>query len=150
MDRVEDIDRDRTGDRLGEGQIQTHKVTEVETEKEVSAILKDDEVCDSEDEGERSPPKLERISEYRQSHHYPPSVSQPQPTLASFSTSSSHPLLAMETSKVRFQPVSVMAQAEMTSTYGHPRLNWPEKARQNNTRLVHTCIEKPFVPSPHT
>jgi len=26
----------------------------------------------------------------------------------------------------------VTAQAEMTSTYGHPRLNWPVMGRMNN------------------
>jgi len=37
----------------------------------------------------------------------------------------------------------VMAQAEMTSTYGHPRLNWPEKARVNNNRQENDiCIQR--------
>jgi len=27
--------------------------------------------------------------------------------------------------------VPALAQAEMTSTYGHPRLNWPEMAKVN-------------------
>jgi len=71
------------------------------------------------------------MSEYIQQHHIPPSISQPQPTLSSFSTSSSHPPSAMDTSNVRFRPVSVMARAEMTSTYGHLRLNWPDRARVN-------------------
>jgi len=99
--------------------------TEVETEKEVSAMLKDYEMCGSDRvDDELSPPKLELVSGYRQTHHSPPPISQPQPTL-----SSSHPPIAMDTSNVRFRPVSVMAQAEMTSTYGHPRLNWPDRAK---------------------
>jgi len=138
MYRVEDIDRNRTGDRLGERDIRTQRVseigTEVEIEKEVSAMLKDYDVCGSDQEDERSPPKLELVSGYRQPHHSPPSISNPQPT-----PSSSHPPIAIDTSNVRFRPVSLMAQAEMTSTYGHPRLNWPEKARVNNC-MTHTTI----------
>jgi len=38
----------------------------------------------------------------------------------------------MDTSNVHFRPVPVTAQAEMTSTYGHPRLNWPVMGRMNN------------------
>jgi len=142
MDRVEGIDRDRTGDRLSERDIRTQSVSETETEKEVSAMLKDYEVCGSDRDDERSLPKLDLISEYIQPHHIPPSISQAQSTLSSFSTSSSHPPIAMDTSNVRFRPVSVMAQAEMTSTYGHPRLNWPETARVN--------ISPPPPPTPHS
>jgi len=121
MDRVEDIDRDWTGDRLSEREIRAQRVSEteidVETEKEVSAMIKEYDVCASDRDDERSPPKLELISEYRQPpHHFPPSISQTQPTLSS-SSSSSHPPTAMDTSNVRFRPVSVLAQAEMTSTY---------------------------------
>jgi len=127
MDRVEDIDRDRMGDRLSEKDIREQRVseieTEVETEKEVSAMLKDYDVCGSDRDDERSPPKLELVAEYRQPHHLPSSISQPQSTLLYPSSSSSHPPIAMDTSNVRFRPVSVMAQAEMTSTYGHLRLN---------------------------
>jgi len=105
------------GDRLSERDIRTQRVseteTELETEKEVSAMLKYYDVCGSERDDERSPPKLELISVYIQPHHIPPSISQPQPTLTSFSTSSSHPPIAMDTSNVRFRPVSVMAQAEI-------------------------------------
>jgi len=28
----------------------------------------------------------------------------------------------------------VTAQAEMTSTYGHPRLNWPVMGKMNNIK----------------
>jgi len=137
MDRVEGIDRDQTGDRSSERYIRTQRVsgteTELETEKEVSAMLNDYDVCGSDRDDERSPPKLELISEYEQPHHNPPFISQPQTTLSSSSASSSHPPVAMDTSNVRFRPMSVMAQAEMTSTYGHPRLNWPERARVNTT-----------------
>jgi len=37
----------------------------------------------------------------------------------------------MDIYSVRFRPVPALAQAEMTSTYGHPRLNWPEMAKVN-------------------
>jgi len=33
MDRVEDIERDRTGDRLGERDASTQRVSEVDTDK---------------------------------------------------------------------------------------------------------------------
>jgi len=114
MDRVEDIDRDRERDRLGERDVNTQRVSEAEAEKEVSAMLKDYDLGGSDRDYERSPPKLELVSEYRHPHHSPP-ASQP---------AHHHPppphLLAMDISSVRFRPVSVMAQAEMTSTYGHP------------------------------
>jgi len=73
----------------------------------------------SDRDDELSPPKLELESAYRHPTHSP----------------SSHPPsppLAMDISSVRFRPVPVVAQAEMTSTYGHPRLNWPEMAKVNN------------------
>jgi len=38
----------------------------------------------------------------------------------------------MDIPSVCFQPVPVKAQAEMTSTYGHPRLNWPVMAKVNS------------------
>jgi len=37
----------------------------------------------------------------------------------------------MDTSNVRFRPEPVTAQAEMTSTYGHPRPNLPVMGRMN-------------------
>jgi len=40
MDRVEDIDRDWAGDRLSERNVNTERVSEAETDKEVSALLK--------------------------------------------------------------------------------------------------------------
>jgi len=46
----------------------------------------------------------------------------------------------MDISSVRFQPVPEMAQAEMTSTYGHPRLNRPETAKVNNIYILYICI----------
>jgi len=74
---------------------------------------------------ERSPPKLELVSEYRHPHHSPP-ASHHAPAHAH-----PPPPLTMDISSVRLQTVSAMAQAEMTSTYGHPRLNWPEMAKAN-------------------
>jgi len=58
MDRVEDSDRDRVGDRLSERQVNTERVSEVETDKEVSAMMKEYDLIHSEEDDERSPPKL--------------------------------------------------------------------------------------------
>jgi len=119
MDPVEDIDRDRARDWLGERDVNTQRVSEAETEKEVSAMLKDYDLGGSDRDDQRSPPKLKRVFKYRHPHHSPPH----HPP---------HPPFTMDISSVRFRPVSVMAHAEMTSTYGHPRLNWPEMAKVNN------------------
>jgi len=135
MDRMEDIDQDRMGDRLGEKYVNTQRVSEAETRKELSAMLQDYELGPSDrDDDERSPPKLELASEFRHpTHRSPPLHSSPpfhpsQPQLPTLP-------LAMEISSVRFRPVPVTAQAEITSTYGHPRLNWPEMAKVNNSVL---------------
>jgi len=50
MDRVEDIERDREGDRLGERNVSTERVSEVETEKEMSAMIRDYDVVPSEED----------------------------------------------------------------------------------------------------
>jgi len=121
MDRVEDIDRDRADDRLSERNVNTQKVSEAETEKEVSALMQEYDLGLSDREYERSPPKLELASEYRHPLQPPP------PT--------------MDISSVRFQPVPMKAQAEMTSTYGHPRLNWPEMV-QVNTYVIYREVIK--------
>jgi len=118
MDRVEDIDRDRAGDRLGEREVNTQRVSVAETEKEVSAMMQEYDLGLSDRKDERSPPKLELVSEYRHPHH---SLSPQHPPLP----------LAMDISSVRFRPMPAVAQAEMTSTYGHPRLNWPDMAKVN-------------------
>jgi len=44
----------------------------------------------------------------------------------------------MDISSVRIGPVPVKAQAVMTSTYGHPRLNWPAMAKVNNENKQNT------------
>jgi len=72
----------------------------------------------SERDDERSPPKLEIASGYKTTllsptYHPPP------------------PPHTIDISSVRFRPVPVMAQAEMTSTYDHPRLNLPEWGKVN-------------------
>jgi len=121
---VEDIDRDRAGDRLGERDVNTQRVSEAKTETEVSAMLLGCDLGLSDRDEERSPPKLELAHEYRNPSHSPP--------LRRHHPSPPPPLLAMDTSSVRFRPVPVVAQAEMTSTYGYPRLNWPEKAKINS------------------
>jgi len=104
--------------------VNTQRVSEVETDREVSAMMQDYDVIGlhSEGEDERSPPKLELAHEYREYRR----KNTQYPTLHTLHTqplSSSHlpPPLTMDISSVRFQPVPVMAV--MTSTYGHPRLN---------------------------
>jgi len=132
MDRVEDIDRDRAGDQLGEIDVTTQRVLEVETDKEMSAMMKDYEVVNSEGEGERSPPKLELSEQYKE---YNNSKSTQSPTirrtLPSLPPSSPPPLNTMDISSVRIRPVPVRVQAVMTATHGHPRLNWPAVAKVN-------------------
>jgi len=95
--------------------VNTKRVSEAEaeSEKEVSAMLEGYDFGGSNRDDERSTPKLELVSEYRHPYHSPPASHPPHPP----------PPLAMDISSVRFRPVSVMEQAEMTSIYGHPRLN---------------------------
>jgi len=112
MDRVEDIERDRLDDRLGERDRKTERVPEAETDREVSAMLQGYDLGLLDRDDERSPPKLELEFAYLHPHHFPPSHH-----------SSSPPPLVMDISSVRFRPVPALAQAKMTSTYGHPRLN---------------------------
>jgi len=133
MDRVEDIERDRARDRLSERDVNTQRVglSELEIDKGMSAIMKDYDVVHSE-EDERSPPKLELAHQYRE---YVDSKSTQSPTIRRTlpsPPSSSPPLLhTMDISSVRIRPVPVRAQAVMTSTHGHPRLNWPAVAKVN-------------------
>jgi len=114
-------ERDRLGDWFGDRDGKIQRVSDEELEKKVSAMLESYDMGFSDREDERSPLKLKKISEFRRSHHYP----------------SSHPPYAMDISSVRFWPVPVMAQAVMTSTYGHPRLELPKMGKFNiGTRRV--------------
>jgi len=117
MDQVEDIERDRLGDRLGERDGKTQRVLDGETEKEVRAMLEGYDVGLSDKDNERSPPRLEIASEFGHTLLSPPFHPPPPPT--------------MDISSVRFRPVPVMALAEMTSTHGHPRLNLSELGKVN-------------------
>jgi len=138
MDRVKDIDRDRVGDRLGERNVNTQRVLEAETEKEASAMLQEYNLGGFDRDDQRSPPKLERVSEYVHPDH--------SPTLH---PSLHPPPLIIDISSVCFRPVPVRAQAEMTSTYGHPRLNWPEMAKVDmytitQVRTVSSTFQQKF------
>jgi len=115
--------------------VSTQSVSEVENDKEMSAMMKGYDVVNSEGEDERSPPKLELAHQYRE---YTSNKSTQSPTicrtLPSLSSSSSPPPLlinAMDISSVRIRPVPVKAHAVMTLTHGHPRLNWPAVAKVN-------------------
>jgi len=127
MDWVEDIERDREGHLLCEINVNTERVTEVEPDKEMSAMMKDYDVVNSEGEDERSPPKLELAHQYREYISNKPTQSPTiRRTLPSLTSSSPPPLHTMDISSVRIRPVPVKGQVVMTSTYSHPRLNWPK------------------------
>jgi len=108
------------------------KVSEVEIETEMSAMIKRYDVVNSEEDDERSPPRLELTEQYR---NYIDSKSTQSPTirrtLPSPPSTSLPPLSTMDISSVRFRPVPVTTQAAMTSTHGHPRLTWPAVAKVN-------------------
>jgi len=70
MDQVEDIDRDRAGDRLGERDGNAQRVSEAD--EKLSAMLVGYNVGGFDRDDERSPPKLELVLEYRHTHHSPP------------------------------------------------------------------------------
>jgi len=74
---------------------------------------------------QRSPLQLEIASGYRSTLLSP--IFQPL-----------HPLFphAMDISSVRCRPVPMMAQAEMTSTHGHPRLNLPDWGKVNICLII--------------
>jgi len=117
--------------------VKAQRVSEVETEKEMSAMMKGYDVVNSEGDDERSPPRLELAEQYRENIN---SKSTQSPTihrtLPSPPSTSPPPLSTMDISKVRFRPVPVTAQAVMTSTHGHPRLTWPALAK------VNTCMNQ--------
>jgi len=53
MDRVEDIERDRAGDWLSDKDVNRQRVSKVETDKEMSVMMKDYDVVNSEGDDER-------------------------------------------------------------------------------------------------
>jgi len=106
MDRVEDIERDRMGDRLGARDENTQRVSGVDDDKEMSAMLKDYDVIHSEHEYERSPPRLELAEEYREYILNKSTQSPPiHRTLPSPPSSPPQPRSTMDISSVRFRPV---------------------------------------------
>jgi len=114
MDKSEENLDDRLGGRLGDRDGKTQRDSEGETEKEVSAMCKGYNVGLTDKEYDISPPKLELASEFRRHRLSPP-----------------HPPHTMDISSVRYRPVPVMAQAVLTSTYGHPRLELAEMGKVN-------------------
>jgi len=75
MDQVEDIERDREGDRLSGRDVNAERVSGVETDREMSAKMKDYYVVNSGDDDERSPPRLELTEQYRDYIHSRPTQS---------------------------------------------------------------------------
>jgi len=65
MDRVEDIERDRAGDQLSDRDVDAQRVSELETEKDMSAMMKAYDIVNTEGDDERSPPRLELAEQYR-------------------------------------------------------------------------------------
>jgi len=136
MDLVEGMERDREGSRLSGREVQGDRVSEVETETEMSAMMKGYDVIHSGEEDERSPPRLELVDQYRsyvqnRTTQSPP-IRRTLPSPPSISPTPLSNLPAMDISSVRIRPVQAMAQAVMTSTHGHPRPNWPTVAKLNN------------------
>jgi len=121
MDQAEVIERDRRGDRLSERFEVIERVLEADTDRR----------------NERSPPSLEMEPLYRNLIHSPVvSPTHSLPTISHHTLSPPLFLIQWNTSNVRFRPVPVTAQAEMTSTYGgHPRQTWSVMGRQNNVKL---------------
>jgi len=137
MDREEDIDRDREGDRLGDRNVDLQRVSETETDREMSALAREYDIVNSDGEvRERSPPTLELVSHYKE---YIRRKSLSPPIHRTLPTPPSSPPLyspsAMDIPSVRFQPGPVKAQAVITSTHGHPSLIWPVRPKVNTCRL---------------
>jgi len=66
MDWVENIEQDRAGDRLSDRNVNAQRVSEVETEDPMSAMLQDYDVVPSEQGYERSPLILKLAEHYRE------------------------------------------------------------------------------------
>jgi len=78
-------------------------------------MLKGYDLGTADREGRLSPPKLELITHTRPHHS---------------------PLHAMDIPSVRYRPAPVLTQAELTSTYSHPRLELPEMERWAELTLL--------------
>jgi len=99
-------------ERLGEKD--ERKNFDDETEREVRTMLEGFDIGLDNREDSISPPTLEIVPTLR-----------PRP---------SPPLHTMDISSVRYRPAPCLTQAELTSTYGHPRLELPEMGKVNNTK----------------
>jgi len=95
---------ERLGDKKG------RKNSDDETEREVRTMFEGYNMGLNDREDDISPPKLKLASQFR-------------PRFSPFHT--------MDISSVGYQPVPVMAQAELTSTYSHLRLKLPEMGKVN-------------------
>jgi len=137
MDREEDIDRDRDGERLGDRDVNTQRVSETETQREMSALVKEYDIINSDGEYERSPPKLELVAEHNKEYLKQASSSLLiRRTLPTPPLTPPLPISTMDISSVCFRPVPVKAQAVITCTHGHPRLIWPVAPKVNSNMLI--------------
>jgi len=142
MDREEDIYRDREGDRLGdEGDrlgdrdLHAQRVSEADSEKEMSALVREYDMGNSDGEVERSPPKLELIAQHYREYIKQASLSPPvRRTLPTPPVTPPLPISTMDISS--FQPVPVQAQAAIASAHGHPRMIWPVRPKFNNICVI--------------
>jgi len=139
MDREEENYRDREGERLRDREEHVQRVSEAETEREMSVLTREYDMGDSDREVERSPPKLELIAQHYREYIKQASLSPPvRPTLPTPPVTPPLIISAMDIPSVRFRPVLEQAQAAITSTQGHPRLIWPVRPKFNNS--IHcTC-----------
>jgi len=126
----EDDRLDREGDRLGERERQVQRGSEAEVEREMSVLVREYDMGDSDREVERSPPKLELIAQHYREYIKQASLSPPvRRTLPTPPVTPPLSISAMDIPSVRFQPVPEQAQAAITSTQGHPRLIWPVRPK---------------------
>jgi len=98
----------KVDERLGEKDVR--KNSDDETEREARTMMEGYDIGLNDREDSISPPTLEIVPTFR--------------------PRSSPPLHTMDISSVRYRPAPVMTQAaELTSTYGHPRLELPEMGK---------------------
>jgi len=114
MDGLEMNLEERLGDKDG------RKNSDDETEREVRTMFECYDMRLDDKKEYISPPKLELTSQFR-------------PRLS--------PLHTMDISSVCYRPVPVMAQAELTSTYSHPRLELQEMGKVNSQSYIGIKLE---------
>jgi len=121
MDESEMNLEERFGDKDGRNN------SDDETEREVRTMSEGYDMGLNERDDDISPPKLEFASQFR-------------PRLSPL-----HTIDISTFSSVRYRPVPVMAQAELTSTDSHPRLKLPETGKVNNLIITSLLLKLIFL-----